>query len=192
MKPLIALGLLCGAAFAGPPTVCHPLEIGREVSLPWAASGQNWDGRDARYDRARLVSDTLALLKADTPVIVRMETLRRAAIYAESPALAVELSDKLVARTKAAGADPLAAFDAGYFHEVTHQLAPIRKTDPLAGREGYALAKQSLSRTKEPAAVEYGLSLMMPRFPNDHFAKAKQGAKEGSLLAANVRKLESW
>ena len=192
MKRLIALGLLCGvAAVAGPPMICHPLEIGKEPSLPWSASSRDWDARDASYDRTRLISDTLALLKADTPVIARMETLRRAAIYADSRALAVELADRLAARVEEAAASGLAAFDAGYFIEATHQLASIRKADPLAGRDGYALAKQSLATTKDVAAVEYGLSLMLGKFPNDHFVKAKSGAKQGSLLALNVQKLET-
>ena len=195
MKPLLAgtayLGLLCSAIWAGPPMVCHPLEIGGEPSLPWSASGEAWDGRDPRYDRTRLVSDTLRLLKADTPVIARMETLRRAAIYAETPRLAIELADHLVARTKVAGADAMARFDAGYFVEVTHQLASVRKSDPLVGRDGYALAKQSLDDAKDPAAVEYALSLMVKGFPNDHFRKAKLGAKQGSLLALNVQRLEA-
>jgi hypothetical protein len=192
MKTLIALGLLIGGvALAGPPMVCHPLHIGSEVSLPWSAKGDAWDGRDPQYVRSRLVADTLALLKADTPVLARMETLRRAAIYAETPARAVELADRLMARTKEAGAHELAAFDAGYFIEVTHQLPGSRKSDPLAGRDGYTLAKQSLTKAKDVAAVEYGLSLMIPGFPNEHFAKAKLGAKQGSLLAVNVRELEA-
>jgi hypothetical protein len=119
-----------------------------------------------------------------------METLRRAAIYAEPPALARELADRLVARTEVAGAEAMAAFDAGYFIEVIHQLTFIRKSDPLSGRDGYTLARRSLAGASDPAAVEYGLSLMVRGFPNDHFRKAKLGAQKGSLLALNVERLE--
>lgn len=183
-------GVFCGLALAGPPMICHPLETRNAPSLPWSSSQHAWDGREPGYDRKQLVADTLSLLNSDTPVIARMETLRRAAIYADSPALAIELSNQLVARTK--GSDPMAAFDAGYFIEAVHQLAPSRKSDPLAGKDGYALAKLSLARANDTAALEYGLSLMVGRFPNDHFRKAKLAAKQGSLLAQNLQRLESW
>ena len=77
-----ALFLLAFArpALAGPPLLCHPYEIGAAQSLPWQGHDW-WPGRDD-YKVANLVADTQALLTPDTPVIVRMETLRRATIYA--------------------------------------------------------------------------------------------------------------
>ena len=68
------------AALAGPPLVCHPFEIGNARSLPW--SGSQWRSVDKSYDANRLVEDTRVLLTPQTPVLVRMETLRRATIYA--------------------------------------------------------------------------------------------------------------
>src|SRR5688500_20051787 len=67
-------------SFAGTPLICHPYAIGAAKSLP--GSDGDWKGVNPNYDRTNLVRDTLALLTPETPVIVRMETLRRAAIYA--------------------------------------------------------------------------------------------------------------
>ena len=49
--------------------------------LPWDGTNAWWQGR-ADYNLQNLVADTEALLTPSTPVIVRMETLRRAALYA--------------------------------------------------------------------------------------------------------------
>src|SRR5215475_3189583 len=81
---LIILGLtltLVRPAMAGPILVCKNYEIGAAKSLPWG--GSDWRSVKSDYDINRLVEDTLALLTPDTPVIVRMETLRRAVIYSE-------------------------------------------------------------------------------------------------------------
>jgi hypothetical protein len=64
------------------------------------------------------VTDTLTLLTPSMPVIVRMETLRRATIYAAAkPDLAKELMGAL--RTRAEAKAPLAAFDLGYLVEAS-------------------------------------------------------------------------
>jgi hypothetical protein len=80
---LITAGLLLALvrpAPAGPVLICKNYEIGAAKSLPWG--GSDWRSVKPDYDINRLVEDTLALLTPDTPVIVRMETLRRAVIYA--------------------------------------------------------------------------------------------------------------
>jgi len=79
----VSLPLLAPAlAQAGPPLICWPMSIGNAPSLPW---GGGWHDTRPDYDgRGRLATDTLALLGSDTPVLVRMETLRRAAVYAAS------------------------------------------------------------------------------------------------------------
>ncbi|MEK6570505.1 MAG: hypothetical protein AABZ61_03985, partial [Bacteroidota bacterium] len=88
LKAILALTALCfliagiaipESAYAGPPLICHPLNIGNAKSLP-SGNGPFETKRD--YNRAGLVEETLALLIPDMPVIVRMETLRRATIYA--------------------------------------------------------------------------------------------------------------
>src|SRR3977135_861961 len=72
-----ALLVLAGSAIAGPPLICPAIDIGSADSLPWPRSGWNLSGQE-NYDVSHLVPDTLALLAPSTPVLVRMETLRRA------------------------------------------------------------------------------------------------------------------
>jgi hypothetical protein len=179
-----AIALFANSAIAGLPMTCQQFEIGNAPSLPWGSGNRTVDS----YDISHLATDTLALLTPDTPVIVRMETLRRSVFYSgEKAGIARQLSDLLVERANKPGADPLAAFDAGYFIETMHQYAHD-KSDPLKGMDGYALAKKSLSSARDVAAVEYGLALMqaMKSWPNDHYRNAVRGAKEGSLLAINL------
>jgi hypothetical protein len=68
-------------ALAGPPLLCLQYQTGNAKSLPWG--GDRWHAAKADYDLNRLVDDTLALLGPDATVIARMETLRRATIYAQ-------------------------------------------------------------------------------------------------------------
>ena len=80
-------------ALAGPPLLCHPFDIGAAKSLPWDGA-QGWSKGSADYPLGRLVTDTEAILQPATPVLVRMETLRRAAIYASRDAPCVTLVDR--------------------------------------------------------------------------------------------------
>src|SRR5215475_14663748 len=83
-------------AQAGPPLICHPIEIGQAKSLPWVEF--NHQGR-AGYNLKNLSRDTLAILDSHTPVLVRMETLRRATIYArQDPQVAKDLITRLHVR----------------------------------------------------------------------------------------------
>ena len=78
-------------ALAGPPLLCHPFDIGAAKSLPWDGKA-GWSQGRADYPLKQLVADTEAILQPGTPVIVRMETLRRAAIYAsQDPTVASAL-----------------------------------------------------------------------------------------------------
>ena len=138
---LLAIGavLLTGNLWAGPPLICQKVEIGAAKSLPWK-SGTDWNGVDPAYNVANLSRDTLALLTPATPVNVRMETLRRAAIYAaREKRRAEELTSRLLARTldaEAAGkADALAWFDAGYFVETLRQATFVYRYDMLSPKE---------------------------------------------------------
>ena len=82
---------------AGPPLLCHPFDIGSAASLPWNGTSSWFDGKPD-YRLSGLVSDTEALLVPSTPVVVRMETLRRAAIYASrDPQVASALLERLAA-----------------------------------------------------------------------------------------------
>jgi hypothetical protein len=126
---LFFTSLLAAPAWAGPPLICHPIDIGSQHSLPWLAT-DGWNGADPAYDVSHLTNDTLDLLDVSTPVTVRMETLRRAAIYAaRAPGLADALTIRLLGRTLQSQMngrpDPSAWFDAGYFVETVHQGAIV-------------------------------------------------------------------
>jgi len=84
-------------AQAGPPLICHPIEIGQAKSLPWVEFNQR--GR-TDYDLKNLSRDTLAILDSHTPVLVRMETLRRATIYARHDPTSGEGSDHATSRAR--------------------------------------------------------------------------------------------
>jgi hypothetical protein len=126
-------------AWAGPPLICQQFDIGSAKSLPWK-SGPDWKGADPSYNLANLGDETLALLTAGTPVKVRMETLRRAAIYSTKDArVADQLTGRLLARaldSEAAGkSDPLPWFDAGYFVETIRQATFLYRYNMLEASE---------------------------------------------------------
>lgn len=148
-----ALVVTAAPALAGPPLICHPIDIGTAQSLPWS-SAPGWNGVLASYDLAHLGDDTVSLLTPHTPVDVRRETLRRAAIYATRQAgLAERLAARLLARANAAGeSDPAASFDAGYFVETIRQAGRLGQVLRGDQRVGWKL-------TTDPTHVD-GLALI--------------------------------
>src|SRR5215467_5362214 len=84
-------------AQAGPPLICHPIEIGQAKSLPWIEFNHKGS---SNYDVRNLSRDTMAILDSHAPVLVRMETLRRATIYArQNPQTTKELIKQLQQHT---------------------------------------------------------------------------------------------
>ncbi|MDQ6760281.1 MAG: hypothetical protein M3Z32_10520 [Acidobacteriota bacterium] len=155
-KMLVTLGFATfGAIFtaqAGPPLICHPYDIGGAPSLPWGSNAAaGWDNPDPSYSVQQLSADTLRLLDDKTPVLVRMETLRRAAIYGEKDhRAATELLSAL--RKRADGGNTRALFDYGYFVETVKQMQWRYKDDITHGVDGSAFVTKALSR--EPASVD--------------------------------------
>src|SRR5207247_8015989 len=86
---MLAVLTLAMPALAGPPFNCHVFDIGSAKSLPWGEQN-NWLATRDDYNVAHVVADTEALLTPSTPVLVRMETLRRASIYASRDRAAAE------------------------------------------------------------------------------------------------------
>jgi len=211
---LAVFGLLAvfpGAALAGPPLICHPFKIGDAKSLAWNDAKES---PKPDYDTRRVVGDTLALLAPETPVIVRMETLRRAMTYASrDPQTAGELLAKIKARAEGAEAkgklDALAVFDYGYLVETYKQARLVAEhkmsdasaesagvlTKSVTDVDGYSLVtKASRLRGGDPE-MEFAAALITigsrqtyikDRDYNEHLRKAVLGAREGSLLAANL------
>ncbi len=214
--PLVLAGALLFAApaFAGPPLLCHPFDIAGARSLPW---GEGWNRVDPGYDRARLVADTEALLAPRTPVIVRMETLRRAAIYASAngPVLRA-LARRLDARI-AAARDPqgkaLALFDVGYFAETLQDVERLQaihasgddmpgigEVDAAALRglaskgDGSVRIAQALRLRPGDAALRFAAALVASADEREvdrlaHARLARAGAADDRLLARNLPQL---
>jgi hypothetical protein len=179
-------------AFAGPPLICHPIEIGQAKSLPWVEF--NYKG-NPDYDLKNLSRDTLAILDSRTPVLVRMETLRRATIYARlDPQAAKELITQLqerAANSDAAGdPDALAWFDVGYLAEAYRQWLGRGEPNPAAGLDGYSLVRKAISLRGSDPEMEFAAALITLSGPesehHDHVQKAMAGAKSDSLLAQNL------
>ncbi|MGH9937046.1 MAG: hypothetical protein ACREAM_12415 [Blastocatellia bacterium] len=209
---LIALGLmltLIRPALAGPVLICKIYEIDAAKSLPWG--GSDWRSVKPDYDINSLVGDTTALLTPDMPVIVRMETLRRAVIYAvwarvdrevnytkRNDNAAQELFSRLVVNGKqsalqSAGKKPdaLKLFDAGFFVESWKQAHVDGGGKKPVDFDGYALVKQAIALRGNDPEMEFAAALITSIRSDKtahraHLQKAIAGAPEGSLLARNI------
>jgi hypothetical protein len=200
---ILVAAALCFAnvAQAGPPLICHTIEIGQAKSLPWISHSWNLSGGE-NYDTKNLVPDTLDILTPDTPVLVRMETLRRATLYArKDPLAAKELLARLHARATSAESsghsDALAWFDVGYLAETYKQWigqswmrVSNDEQNPAAGVDGYALVKKAIGLRGSDPQMEFAAALITLSGPQEehrqHSLKAIAGAKTDPLLAQNL------
>ena len=204
-----AMLVFANIAQAGPPLICHAFEIGNAKSLPLDSHSWNLSGSE-NYDTKNLAADTLGILQPDTPVLVRMETLRRATLYArQDPLAAKALLAKLHARATAAESgghpDALAWFDAGYLVEtykqwigqnLPHMTDGMRlDSNPAAGVDGYAWVKKAIALRsaalhEDDAQMEFAAALISLSGPREeqarHAQKAIAGAKADALLAQNL------
>lgn len=207
---LVLAMLVAPAAIAGPPLLCHPFDTAGAPSLPWGGDG--WRDARAGYDLRRLTRDTEALLAANTPVIARMETLRRAAIYASGdPDVARSLMTRLQARaTRANTADAraLARFDHGYFAETMQDVVRLQGYDmPGIGRvdvkalrallatvEGSAEVDAALAVRPNDAAIRFAAALIAAADQRKadyatHARVARAGSGRDRLLALNLHQI---
>ncbi len=200
---------MTGTAEAGPPLICHPFDTGSTAMLPWGP-GPGWNTPDRSYDLQKLTADTLRLLTPSTPVLARMETMRRATIYASqdvkvADALLKAVLDRARATPKDSR-DPMPWFDAGYLIESYGQMrhAAIGR-DMLAGAEllwpdfrnnraaveGYSLVRKAIQVAGANAEMEFAAFLMQEgATAAAHRQRATAGAPVGSLLAKNLSKFE--
>lgn len=132
-----ALAATATPALAGPPFICHAFELSGNPSLPWGPKlNEGWKNPDPTYDLKRLTADVTTLLASPMPVSARMETLRRATIYAaKDHAVASSLLAALEAKAKANPQDAFALFDAGFLTEAYRQASRVYAWDMLEGRE---------------------------------------------------------
>jgi hypothetical protein len=206
---IAAVLCLATTAQAGPPLICHTIEIGEAKSLPWISHTWHLSGGET-YDTKNLVRDTLEILAPGTPVLIRMETLRRATLYSrKDPIAAKELFTRLQARATAAESsghpDALAWFDVGYLAEtykqwigknMPHMTDGMRMDpNPAADVDGYALVKRALALRSaalhgDDPQMEFAAALITlsgpPAEHRDHAQKAIAGAKGDTLLAQNL------
>jgi hypothetical protein len=196
---------LARPALAGPPLLCHPFDIGTAASLPWSGQSSWFDGK-AEYRLANLVADTEALLVPSTPVIVRMETLRRASIYAGRDAkVASLLLERLTAKAQASKAtgqpDALALLDAAYATEALRQITMIGGIpgfqdqmngikDVVSNADGWQYMKASLAARPDDPAFEFAAALIAADKDRAaytaHADRARAGAGKDALLVRNL------
>jgi hypothetical protein len=212
MASTLCLLVVQQAALAGPPLICHPFQIGNARSLSWGTS-EGWRSPDKNYDINRLVADTMALLTPDTPVLVRMETIRRATIYAvwpEDTRVGLSAKNERVAAELLAGfkgrvsdaeargdkkSASLALFDYGCLVESYKQASwGAPKPSLAAGIDGYAMIVKAIGQRNGDPEMEFGAALACMGKKRDdggaayvvHVQRAAAGAKEGTLLAQNL------
>ena len=195
---VVALLAIAAPVFAGPPLLCFPFETGGANTLPM--KGGDWKTVDARYDVSHLTADTLSLLTPSTPVVARMETMRRATIYASThPRIAAEVLAALQARAAAADAATAASavFDFGYLVE-TYKQATVMFSSPVTGLgaiDGYRLVLKAAALQNDPA-MEFGAAVIAQGSADaalraeyrGHLDRAVAGAKGNPALNASVTK----
>ena len=207
--PLGALVLFAtvSPALAGPPLLCHPFDIGDAHSLPW--DGREWSRGRGDYNLANLVPDTEAILTPATPVIVRMETLRRAALYASLDAtvatrLLAMVNDRAAAAERAGASPATALFDAGYLAATYQQISQLRGDGGLGARShtiarvigsvnGKSLIDRTVAMRPDDGAIRFAAALVTagtdkPAYAQ-HAAKAREAAARDPLLARNIKQL---
>jgi len=189
------------------PLLFAAFDIEPAESLPWAATGHYIGIRDD-YDARRVVADTEKLLASEMPTIVRMETLRRAAVYASRDRRVAEQLVAFVAGRIASVPRPgsypdaMALFDAGYVIEVLKELeefvsgskvvwgrdpAIVGITRPYDSR---GLIERSAALRPHDGAIQLALALLSPAGEADaHLRKARESAVNDALLANNLARL---
>jgi hypothetical protein len=192
---LAAFFLFATTALAGPPLICHSFDIGNAKSIPWISHDWRLTGSES-YNVNNLVSDTTSILDSDPTVLVHMETLRRAVLYAQKdPNVAKQLLLKFIARSNAAANTPasaLASFDAGYLAETFKQYEWINKSgnDPARNLDGVSLIKKAIQLRPNDPQLQFAAALVTLDGPvaeqKEYAQKAIAGAASDPLLARNL------
>jgi hypothetical protein len=191
----VLMAIVCTCAtrvFAGPPLICHPIEIGKAQTLPWV--DLNFQKANSSYNLQNLAKDTLAVLDAKPAVLVRMETLRRATLYArQDPQVAKELLTRLRARATEAPANAggvLAWFDFGYLTEAYKQWLGKNEPNPATGVDGYGWVKRAIEQRGSDPEMEFAAALITlgtaTAEHRGHVQKALAGASTDALLEQNL------
>src|SRR5437016_13521602 len=141
-------------ALAGPALVCHKIEIGQAKTLPWV--DLNYRKGTGNYDLNNLTADTLAILDSNPSVLVHMETLRRATLYARQDGqIAKQLITRLQARANGDSRNALAGFDLGYLAETYKQWFGKDEPNPAKGVDGYSLVTRAIRLRGSDPELEF-------------------------------------
>ncbi len=187
--------LTASVAVAGPPMICHPVEVGDAECLPW---GSKPFEKSSRFRTSELVDTTVKLLDGSSSPLVHMETLRRATLYCDREAdLATRLIATLMARALdaqiAGGSDAaLALLDAGYLAQCYDQL-DVRtglRCGSADGIVGYAWVRRSLELNPDDAELEFAAAMVTSRGGGSvherHVARVRKLADPDSLVSKNL------
>ncbi|MEP6783688.1 MAG: hypothetical protein ABI983_08460 [Acidobacteriota bacterium] len=198
LTALVVILFFAAPALAGPPLICFPFETAGGKLIAWG-TGSGWNTPDRAYDINKLVADTNAVLTPDSPILTRMENLRRATIYAmRDPQIADALLKSVMGRALATTTDASAWFDAGYLIESFRQAQAIRENrnperrawasvDETIKVDGYNLVKKAMAMTAPSAEMEFAASLMTQgALSAEHRAKAVAAAPKNSLIARTI------
>lgn len=198
LSTALSLSTLAPSALAGPPIMCHQLEIGEAKSLPFG-SGSFDRSKELKADK--VVDRTLELLKTERSTLVRMETLRRAVVYIDrDQALATELLAKVswIAMDAEAGGKPSAVswLDAGFLAACYAEMnVPLDWRPGVAdGVNGYAWIRRAAELAPQDAELQFAAALVThpamhtsTKAQHDaHLRRAAAGAAKGSLLETNL------
>lgn len=189
-----AVLLSASIAAAGPPLICHAVEVGDAECLPW---GDKPFKQSRGFPTSELVGRTVKALTGTSSALVHMETLRRAALYSERDGeLATQLIGALMARAldaEAAGTDAsLAWLDAGYLAQCYDQLGV--RTGVQCGSSGcivgYAWVRRSIELSPDDAELEFAAAMMTALAGGSeherHVARVRKLAARDSLVSRNL------
>jgi hypothetical protein len=207
---LSIIALLTGAqpALAGYVTwLVYRFDIGKAQSLPW---GDDWSRGRAAYNLTNLIPDTDALLTPSTPIVVRLETLRRAVIYASrdrqiAERLLLTFTERARVAEQSERPDALAFLDAAFVTDALWQIGqhynpPFTELSRqvhglVADAGGYALVQRGLALHPDDQAYEFAAALIAgvaqlgsPEF-TAHARKAIAGSSRDALIARNLDRI---
>lgn len=179
LAALAAIWGIATPALAGPPFICHAFDLNGSPSLPWGTNiAAGWNNPDPAYDVQKLTADVTKLLTPTTPVSARMETLRRATIYASrDKAVAAGLLSALETRASANPNDANALFDAGFLTEAYRQGSRVYEWDMLGGREKELWTMRAAPSKDGVRLLDQAVALNGPTAPAMKQARALLAAR---------------
>jgi hypothetical protein len=201
---LVVLVILTASmqSFGGPPLICHPFQIDDAKSISW---GQGPFDPPKDIGRDKLVQTVLAHLQPDTPVLARMETLRRATIWCGrdgrvEQALLFQLMGRALDAQASGEEDAMAIFDAGFFAQCLDQVGASFVNDGEGvgvgrGVVGYAWVRRAIELRPNEPQMHFAAALITAIHDQSasekHMKIAKELSGQDALLAANIKAFKS-